>query len=704
MTENKLNRRSFLKASALTALSGVLAACAQPTPQVIKETVVVEKPVEKIVKETVMVKETVQVKQTVVVEKTVQVEKVITATPKPMTYQEAPMLAALVKAGKLPPVAERLPIEPKVFKGMEGIGKYGGTMRRAFNGVSDRWGPTKLVDRGLTWFDDKFNIQPRLAKSWTVNATGSEWTFTLRKGVKWSDGQPMTSADFAWWYKNVAMNKELVPAGNAGAQYTSGAKSTPMTLETPDDYTVRFKFADPKPLFILGMGRQSPHAALGGPWVPAHYMKQFHNDFVTDKAAYEKTWKDLKFPTWVAYYIEKDNWTLNPDRPGIGPWIAKNKLSEEIYQMERNPYFWGVDEQGQQLPYIDKVNHRLFSTTDVKNLWVVNGEIDFQARHMIFSDYTLMKQGEAKGDYKVFVGISGGHTAIQVNHTTKEAKLREFFRTRDVRIAISLAVNRDEVNDLLFEGMATPRQYSPISKSAQFYPKLSNAYIKYDPKTANDLLDKAGYSKKGADGYRLWKDGSGPISFIIEGTDQTGTIGEDWVLVVCKYLKDVGLKATYKYAERSLYTQHYSANEIEAASWGGDRTVVPLVAPIIWLGQQPDRPWCPAWGFWYADPKNQNAEEPPADHWIRKIWDIWDNQVAKATESAKQNEYFFKILDIWAEEIPYPAFLGEAPTPIIVKNGFKGYLPGYPVDDPPGDEHLLNTETYYWDDPSKHGG
>jgi peptide/nickel transport system substrate-binding protein len=371
--------------------------------------------------------------------------------------------------------------------------------------------------------------------------------------------------------------------------------------------------------------------------------------------------------------------------------------------MERNPYFFAVDSAGNQLPYIDKITHRLFENQEVKNLWVTNGEIDMQYRHMTIADLALYKSGEAKGDYKTVMGIGAGHVAMQLNLTTKNKPLAEFFNTRDVRIAISHAINREQVNQLVYNGMYKARQYSPLPMSPQYYEKLSNAYIKYDPDTANKLLDAAGYSKKGADGIRLHKDGVTPISFIVEGTDQAGTPTEDAALLVSKDLAKVGIKATYKYFERALYTEHYTANNIEAAWWGGDRTVLPLVPEAqLFRGLNADRPWCPAWGFWYANPDNPNAVKPPDGHWIYNIWKIWDEEVIVEPDPVKQTAAFKKLLDIWATELPYLGILGEQPTPTIVKNGFKGYPPGMPNDDPTGDEQFCQSETYYWDDPAKH--
>ena len=272
-----------------------------------------------------------------------------------------------------------------------------------------------------------------------------------------------------------------------------------------------------------------------------------------------------------------------------------------------------------------------------------------------------------------------------------------FFNTRDVRIALSIAVDRDAINELVFDGLFIPRQYSPLSVSPQAYPKQAEAHIEYDVDTANALLDGAGYAEKNADGIRVWPGTTEPISFIIEGIDGPGTQQEDYINQIVKYFAAVGVTATYKYSERSLYTEHYNSNNIEAATWSGDRTVVPLAAPIIWTCEQPDRPWAAAWALWKTtNGANPAGEEPEAGHWVWQIWDLWD-QIKAESDPAQQTALFHQILDIWAEELPMIGYLGEGPALTIVKNGVRNYLPGMPVDDPTGDEHLLNTETYYWE-------
>jgi len=617
------------------------------------------------------------------------------AAAAPGKFNEAPMLADLVKAGKLPALDERLPATPGVIDGAESVGKYGGTLRRAFKGVSDRWGPTKTQDRGLAWFDKELNIRTRMAESWEVSKDAKEWTFHLRKGQKWSDGQPFTTESVKYWYDNELQNKALIDY-SAGTTWKTGAKNTLLALEVIDDYTFKFKFADANPLFIFKVTRPTP-----APYSPGHYMKQFHAELTDDKKGLDAKVKAAGFDTWDKYYADRGWWFMNPERPSVGPWLAKTPLSQELFIMERNPYFFAVDSAGNQLPYVDKISHRLVSDDNTLTLWVTNGELDFQGRHMVLNNFTLYKENEAKGDYKVLVGTSANHMALQPNHTTKNKPLREFFNDPNVRIALSIAIDRNAINELVFDGLAKPRQYSPLSTSPQYYEKLSNAHIEYDAKKANDLLDAAGY-KKGADGIRQWKDGSGPVGFIIEGTAGPGSADEDTVQQVVKYLAAVGVKATYKGVERALYEQHWGANEIEAAWWGGDRTVLPLAAPMIFLGTIGDRPWAAAWTLWKNNGAGSpNAEEPPADHWIRKIWATWD-QIATEPDDKKRTELFKQILDIWAEELPMIGVLGEIPQPIIAKNGVHNYLEGMPVDDPTGDEHLLNTETYFWDDPAKH--
>jgi len=672
---HKLTRRQFLQISALATAGAVATACGPKAPTEVDEPVTepdADQPAP-----------------------TAKPEE-----PDTTKFSEAPMLAALVASGDLPSVDERLPLNPYICAVAEMTGNYGGTIRRGFKGVSDRWGPTKHIDRTLVWYDRDLILQPRILESWEVSSDAKTFTMQLRKGMKWSDGTDFTAADFKWFYDNVVKNEELNPS--PWTKYTTRdeeGNKVLCELETPDDYTVVLTFAHPNPMFIYGGTRD-----IRGFFTPGSHMAQFHQELAEDKDALQAAIDEAGFGSWTELYQDRDWWYLNKERPMTSPWLAKNSLADELFIMERNPYYFAVDPDGNQLPYLDTVSHRLFESPEVFNLWVVNGEVDFQARHVSFDNFTLFKESEGSGAYKVFIGNSAGHTAFQLNLATKDDQLREFFNDRNVRIGMSYAMNRDEVNELVYNGMQTPRQYSPLPLSPNYYPKLSNAHIAYDVAKANQYLDDAGYSERDGDGFRTFKDGS-PLSFIIEGTAEPGTAGEDVAQLITKYLADVGIKATYKYFERSLYTEHFSANEIEGALWGGDRTVLPLVpgAPIF-RGTMIDRPWAAGYGLWFnSNGTDPNGVEPPAGHFIWDIWDIW-SKISVEPDPDKQNSLFEEILDIWAEEIPMIGLLGEAPSLIIVKNGFRNYLEGMPIDDTTADEHLLQTETYFWENPEEHMG
>lgn len=291
--KRKVTRREFVRLSVVVS-AGLVSACAKPAPTEVPQ------PTKAPVKATEA--------------------PTVAPTAVPEVPKEAPMLAELVKQGKLPPLQDRLPKNPWVAPVAESVGKYGGTIRRAFRGVSDRWGPTKLGDRGLAWFDRNLVMQPRILESWEVSEDAKVWTLHLRPGMKWSDGTPFTADDFVWSYENEWTNTDINPAP-PGA-YTTGSPRVMMAIEKVDDYTLRYKFAHPNPLFIYKVGR-------GGVPTPGHYMKQFHINLVDDKDALQAAAQKAGFNSWSEYYVDRNWWYMNPDKPSVMPWLAKNKLSEE---------------------------------------------------------------------------------------------------------------------------------------------------------------------------------------------------------------------------------------------------------------------------------------------------------------------------------------------------------------------------------------
>jgi len=660
---HRLSRRDFLRVSALSAAASLAAAC------------VIEPPAAE-----------------VPVEAGPAAPQAPAAPAAPASrFSEAPMLAELVAKGELPPVEERLPENPDMVAPVESIGKYGGAWRRGFTGVSDRWGPTKMKANNLLWYTPEIVLRPALVESWDVNEDASTWVFHLRKGMKWSDGVPFTSADFQWYYDYQVANTEITPI--PPGELATGTPSVLSVCTTPDDYTVSIAFAHPKPTFGYPMAGHWHQ-----PFVPHHYMQQFHMDLVEDKDALAALVVEKGFDSWAAYFTDRNSWFLNPDRPTTDPWMNTNALSEPLFVMQRNPYYWQVDTEGQQLPYIDTVTHRMFESADVFNLWILNGEIDCQSRHVGMGNYTLYKENEESGGFRVAFLIGANHTAVQLNMTAQEPRLRELFQDRRVRMAVSHCANREEMNDLLHDGLGTPRQYSPITVSPNYHERLTHTAVEYDPDKANALLDEAGYTERDADGFRTFKDGSGEtISIIIEGTSQE----DDTVMMLVAYLEAIGLKASYKFDERSLYEERVRANEVDAASWGGNRTILPIIDPGIMLGTMEGFPWANAWGRWKNRTDDPTGEEPPEGHWIWKIWEIWD-QVSAEPDEAERNRLFAGILDIWADELPMIGFVGELPELVIVKKAMHNYPGNIPSENALGGEHFLQAQFVYWEDPENH--
>ncbi len=649
---NACTRREFLRLTALTGVTTIAAACVPVAPEAPPQPTTV--PAE--------------------------------APPEPISkYKEAPELASLVQEGTLPPVDDRLPVDPCVVPVLEQTGRYGGTWRRGFKGVSDRWGPTKLIDGSFLWYNADVTLRANLASSWETNEDGTVWTWHLRQGVKWSDGEPFGSADCRWYYDNVLLNDALTPV--TPTNWSTGSPKKLMQLDTPDDHTAIMSFADPYPLFDYTNCKSKPYA-------PGHYLKQFHMDITDDKESLAAEVDSANFDTWEAYYQSQTEWYMNPDLPKLTPWKAQNTMASELFVMDRNPYYFGVDEDGQQLPYIDRIHHRLYESPEVLTMRIVNGEIDLQGRHVTAANYTLYKESAEAGDYQVMYMNKANVINLNTNMTTKDPYVREFLQDRNVRFALNHAVNRDEINDLIFNDLGTPQQCAPPPQSPLYDADLANAYLDYDPERANALLDEAGYTERDAEGYRLWKDGSDAVGFVVEYILQADA---DLLSMCASYFADIGVRMDYKYVERSLQEEHNNANEYQANMWFGVALLLPFLNQTDYQGVYYAR----AWYLWYLDPSDPNAEEPPEGHWFRAIWDNW-HQILVEPDEEKRIGLWRGITSIWKEELPLSGLIGQIKSPIIVKNGLRNFVNGLPWENWTSNTNVANNQTLFWDEPEQH--
>ena len=575
-------------------------------------------------------------------------------------YHEAPMLRVKVAAGELPPVEKRLPEEPVVIEPFEEIGQYGGTWRRVGLGVADSSGPLRILNEGLLkWNHTCSELLPNIAKSWEVSQDGKVYTFHLNKGIKWSDGYPFTADDILFYYEDVLLNKELTPA-LPGWLVVAGE---PGTIEKVDNYTVRFTFAEPYGIFLIRLG------ATPFIYAPKHYMRQFHPRYVSMDKLEELT-KEAGFEFWYQLYGKKDYawWVTNPERPTIWPW--KVTVAPPAVRMvhERNPYYWKVDPEGNQLPYIDYMVHDTIENTEILAFKAIAGEIDMQWRHTKLADYTLYMENRGKGDYRLLEGwmnVIGAEPVIIPNLTCKDLVLRELFQDDRFRKALSLAINRQEINELCFMGLGEPRQASIVSGSYAFSEEWEKAYAEYDPEKANAFLDEIGLTERDKAGFRLRPDGK-TLDVILEfvllrpGASDVAELLKD-------YWKAIGIKVFARAVDRSLFQVNSDANEFQVQMWCYEGEGV-LINPSMLI------PIVPRYGIWgseyarYYATGGKAGEKPPKD--IARLQELWD-KIKITVDEKEMGQLAEEINQLHIKNIWMIGTVGESPWVVVVKNNFR---------------------------------
>lgn len=612
----------------------------------------------------------------------------LAAPAKQMTYNEAPMLADLVASGDLPPVAERIPTNPRVITPLQQVGQYGGTLRRAFKGISDRWGPTKLNEEMAIEWDatdpENVGLIANFVSEWTQNEDASEFTFTLRDGIKWSDGDDFTTEDVQFWYEWMYLGE----LQNKPDYLTlNGPDGTPvdMELEVVDNLTWTVRFPAPNPLLPISIAK-STGGPPGGPTmaVPSHYLREFIPDLTSDQSLIDNAMAANGVATWQELFGTAGDmqgpiafWFRNPELPVINAWKADNLPTEDPYLMVRNPYYHAVDTEGNQLPYIDSIQHTLFEDSAVFDLWIAQGLIDLQYRHVTSANFTFYKENEEAGNYRVVLWRAASTNALYPNINNADPVLAQLFDTAQFREALSIAINREEINELVYSGLYEPRQASPVTGSPNYDPEFETRWAEYDPDRANALLDELGLTR-GADGIRLRPDGQ-PLSFRILHRETTGTPGADEMQLVEDYWRALGLDVSQDVVERSLYEERTENGDVDVGVWGADRNSIVMADPGRYLGYTDDGPWAPLYGHWYV-PTPLKKLEPPADHPVAKMWDLW-NQVRVEPDEAKRNALFKQILDIHKEHPYIIGTVGEAPVVVIVNNSIVNFPEGYIADD-----------------------
>jgi peptide/nickel transport system substrate-binding protein len=668
-----IDRRKFLKLSALAAAGATAVAC-QPQTVVVKETVEVEKVVKETVEVEKVVKETVEVEKTV--ELKVEVEKVVTATPS--VVREAPQLFVQVSEGSLPALDERLTADPLILEPIEEIGQYGGTWRRASTGMGDVGASMERCDQvcPFFWTRDAAGVTPDLFSTLEIGGGGQTYTFTLRKGHHWSDGTPFTADNVIWLYENVWQDPDLSPNGIGGWLAAGGE---PVVVEKLDDFTVKFSFGIPYGVFMLNIA----HQGSGIVDCPSHYMQQFHAQFA-DKAALDKMVSDANLETWADFYWLKDNWRENPERPTNRAWKVINppRAGAVTFNLMRNPYYFKIDPEGNQLPYIDEQRYTFVETAEMLHLKAIAGELDMQLRTLTLGIYPLLSENAEKGDYHLIQWENFGTGMVIFPNLTllKDDEVRALNNDVRWRKAISHCIDRDEINELIYLGLAGPAQgcypESMWSEAALWEP------FEYDVDKANALLDELGLDKRDANGWRLLPSGN-PLSITLEGFDQDKSIMDASELAMAK-MQAVGITTALKGITYDQWWDRIYTSEYQVTTYMKDNSG-PLIQAIYaraYACSEHSTYWAPEWGNWYQT-KGEAGEEPTG---VPRDLQLLFDEINVTADEAKRVELFTQI---YHDSLAYFADIitaGRSPAPGVVKNNMhnvpeKSYM-SYPLRTP----------------------
>jgi peptide/nickel transport system substrate-binding protein len=564
------------------------------------------------------------------------------AAPAAGKFKEAPMLAELVKAGKLPPVEQRLPANPIVVKPLESVGKYGGewrsgTIERNGNDLYRNIGYEQLM-RYAPGYD---SVMPNVAEAVKASDDGKEYTFTLRKGIKWSDGTVFTADDVIFWYEDVVINKDITPT----------APKPLFVVSKVDENTVKWAWPTPNGLFIKDVARVNNERAC---MHQKKYLMQFHSKY--NKTNLDELIKKYSQNTWAALFNFMREAHNNADIPTLWPWKLQTAFGTGATRVtaERNPYYFKVDTDGNQLPYIDKYVQELATNNEVLVLKALNGELDWQEQWINApKNKSVFYDSQAKGKFHMFELTPTTVNAMNIclNMNCKDPVIKEIARNKDFRIGLSHAINRQEIIDVVFLGQGKPSQTAPRPESKYYHQKLATQYLEYDLTKANAALDKA-YPKKDSAGFRLGPDGK-RISLIFE-IDSGRTTYIDSLELIKKTWAKVGVEMNVKTMDRALWEQRVRGTDFEYHAschiFGGGAGDAVILDPRYWFPQNTGNSfWAKAWAYYYNDPKNALAEEPPAD--VKKQMELYD-QIRATSDDKKQQDLLKQILDIQAELFP----------------------------------------------------
>jgi peptide/nickel transport system substrate-binding protein len=610
-----------------------------------------------------------------------------TPTPEPeSTYKQAPMLDGM----DLPGIDERLPQTPFVYDGPDSPGTYGGTLRRVMLSGANPVLEVMFINPAymLVYTTDHTDIVPQLAESYSVNEDVTELVIQLRRGTRWSDGEPFTADDLMFFWENLVEDTDV-----AFPRYLGPG----VDLEKVDDYTVKFVSEVPNATLLSLIAHPN-----GGnyAWFPKHYCSQFHATYNEDAQALAE---EADFDTWVQNLDAKCGRTAyarNPDLPTLGPWMLTQEVTGATteYEYVRNPYFWAVDSTGQQLPYVDRVAISVLADQDAIGLRVAAGQVDYQWQLVNAQNLkAFFIENTDSGGYQVAdIPTTGNNTlSIHVNQTSLNEMHAPILRNKDFRIGLSHAINRQEMIDTLWLGIGHPRQLAPLPESPYYIgEEFETQYLEYDVGLANEFLDKV-LPEKDSDGYRLGPDGD-RLLLTMPVVDQSPY--PDAAEMLARYWEAVGLQVEVRVGGRvATHELMGEQGTWDITLWGGGSGIdVPLQHAIYTPATTTtgDEFYSEYWSEWYRNPDSDMAIEPPPE--VMKQIELV-NQAEQTPSLQERIELWKQILEITKDQFWLIGISSAQPGFMIISNDVKNVPATFYLDWPHGGNVPLRPYGVYLD-------
>lgn len=580
----------------------------------------------------------------------------------PAQAEEAPLLAAFVKDGKLPPEAERLPKEPRVVTVDETTGRTAGKRGGAIRTLMAETGDLRLMTvygyARLVAYNSSLELQPDILASYE-NEKNRVFTLHLRPGHKWSDGSPFTAEDFRFQWEDIMTDEDMERGGLSPELLANGK---PPKFEVIDELTVRYSWEDPNPLFLPALAGARPLDIYSA----SAYLKQYHAKYAdADKLAAEvakekvKDWTRLQIRKARSYRFE------NPDLPTLQPWTNRTSPPSNRYVFERNPYYHKVDQNGVQLPYIDQIVINMAESSIIAAK-TGSGESDLQERYLTFADYTFLKEGEKRNNYTVRLWTVGKGSAVALfpNLNTNDEGWRKLFRDPRFRRALSLSIDRVEINQVLFAGLAQEGASTVLPGSTLFRDELGSAYAEFDLDKANALLDEMGL-ERGPNGIRRMADGR-PLDLIVESTGESTMEADVLELVVEDWAK-LGVKLLTRTSQRDIFRSRVAAGETNMSVWAGVDNGAPTAdfSPHEFVPSDPYQLQWPMWGTYVSSQgaAGQKIDDPAA----QRLVDLYNEWLVSEDIETRQ-KIWEEILDINADQVFSIGIVTATLVPVVVSN------------------------------------